>query len=69
MNLGFATVLKTLLNYLTHSDIVIKLTLNPLRWRIAFDATGPTDLDPMRHALDAAFGPISVIVVIDDGSW
>lgn len=62
-------MLKNLLNYLKYSGVWISLGLNPYHWRLSFDSTKPDDMDPARYSYNIVVGPLSLKVVLDDGSW
>jgi hypothetical protein len=61
--------LKTLVNYLKFSGVWVSFALNPYHWRISFGLKKPDDLDPAMHVLHSSIGPISIRIVVDDGSW
>lgn len=62
-------MLKTLINYLRYSGLFVRLTFNPLQWRLKFQVSGPTDTDPKMYAMDVVIAFIGITVIIDDGSW
>jgi len=57
------------MNWLKYSGVWISLAVNPYHWRIDFDVRGPDDMDPARHVICATVGPLTVRIVIDDGSY
>lgn len=57
------------MNWLKYSGVWISLALNPYHWRIKFEYNGPNDMDPAMHAVYATVGPLTVRIVIDDGSY
>jgi hypothetical protein len=61
--------LKTLLNYCKYSGVWINIALNPYHWRLWFDLSKPNDMDPGRYSFNISIGPISIKLVLDDGSW
>ena len=60
---------KIFLNYCKYSGAWITLGLNPSHWTISFSITKPNDMDPARYTCHIAFGPVSIRLVLDDGSW
>jgi len=57
------------MNWLKYSGVWVSLALNPYHWRIKFEYNGPNDMDPSMHAVYATVGPLTVRIVIDDGSY
>ena len=57
------------MNWLKYSGVWITFALNPYHWRVDFDMHGPDDMDPARHVICATVGPLTVRIVIDDGSY
>jgi hypothetical protein len=60
---------KNLLNYLKYSGVWISFALNPYHWRISFDNTTPDDMDPAMYTYTIIVGPLTIRVVLDNGSW
>jgi hypothetical protein len=65
----FATMLKTLNNYLRYSGIWSGLVINPFHWDFRYQFLHPDDLNPNMRGVYISFGPIWIRVVIDDGTW
>jgi hypothetical protein len=61
--------LKILSNYIRYSGVWVTFGLNPCHWRFNFSYNKPDDMDPAKHSLNLAFGPVCIKLVIDDGSW
>lgn len=57
------------MKWLKYSGVWVSLALNPYHWRISFGYNRPNDMDPAMHALHATVGPLTVRIVIDDGSY
>jgi hypothetical protein len=63
-------MIKSILNYLLYSEIVIQLTLNPIWWRFKFQyANNPTGLDYKMHYVGIRILMLKIEFIIDDGSW
>ena len=63
--------MKKLLQYVNHSDAIISLNLNPLRWwRFHCAFSTKSDMDPgLIFDFVFALGPFRIVIFIDDGSW
>ena len=61
--------LRNFLNYCKYSGVWISLTLNPYHWALSFDYTKPDDMDPSLYSVNIITGPLSLKLVLDDGSW
>lgn len=61
--------LKNFLNYCKYSGIWISFALNPFHWTIGGSVQTPTDVDPAYYGFNFTFGPLTVRVALDDGSW
>jgi hypothetical protein len=57
------------MKWLKYSGVWFTLALNPYHWRINFEVHGPDDMDPAMHVICATVGPLTVRIVIDDGSY
>jgi len=57
------------MNWLKYSGVWVTLALNPYHWTINFKKRGPDDMDPAQHLFIATVGPITVRIIIDDGSY
>jgi hypothetical protein len=62
-------MLKILSKYVKYSGIWISVALNPFHWRLAFEFMHPDELNPNMRGIFISLLPISLRVVIDDGSW
>jgi hypothetical protein len=62
-------MLKNLLNYLKYSGVWISFALNPYHWRLCSGFQKPDDMDPALYSVVVICGPITIRVVLDDGSW
>lgn len=62
-------MLKILSNYAKYSGIWISIALNPFHWRLAFEFMHPDELNPNMRGIFISLLPISLRVVVDDGSW
>lgn len=56
-------------NYLNFSNFKISLDLNPFVWSFKFLYEGPSESNPALRVLYVRLIMLSVIVVIDDGSY
>ena len=63
------SMIKNILKYLKHSNVVFQLSLNPYWWRLGFEYLDPTDMDPKMHLVIIRLLMFKVEIVIDDGSW
>jgi len=66
--------MRTIYRYLTHSDLSVKLFLNPFAWLrqpIAYEAHwGPTNLDPgLICYVRMRFIFVAATIYVDDGRW
>jgi hypothetical protein len=57
------------MNWLKYSGVWVTLALNPYHWTVNFRKQGPDDMDPAQHLFVATVGPLTVRIVIDDGSY
>lgn len=57
------------MKWLRYSGIWVSLAINPLHWRIACEVSGPTDMDPAMYSGYVSMGPLTIRIVIDDGSY
>ena len=65
------SMIRSILNYIFNSDIVISFAINPLRWwRFQWDVETDTGMDPglIIHAR-IIIGPLGIVMFIDDGRW
>jgi hypothetical protein len=57
------------MKWLQYSGIWFSFAVNPYHWRLDCAFEGPTDLDPAQHHAFVTVGPLTVRIVIDDGSY
>lgn len=55
--------------WLKYSGIWVTFALNPFHWRINYESHGSTDMDPAMKLIIVTIGPITIRIVIDDGSY
>ena len=61
--------LKTLGNYVRYSGIWVNFALNPFHWRFSFEFMQPDEINPAMRGFFVSVAPVSIRLVIDDGSW
>lgn len=59
----------TFINYLKFSNLKLSLDLSPFTWGVQFLHQAPTAFDPKLHIYYIRLLPLSLIIVIDDGTW
>lgn len=57
-----------LFHYLRYSNLKVSVDLNPLVWSFRFQRQAPTRSDPRLHIFYWRILPLSVILVVDDGT-
>jgi hypothetical protein len=57
------------MNWLKYSGIWFSFALNPFHWRLDSGFDGPTDMDPAQYHAFIIVGPLTIRIVIDDGSY
>ena len=62
-------MIKSILNYLRWSNIVIILSLNPCGWRLKYEYSKPDSMNPKMHYLMVKLLMFRIEFIIDDGSW
>jgi len=62
-------LLKICNNYIKNSGIWITFALNPCHWKLDFATVQPDDMNPKAHGFFVAILPLSVRIIVDDGSW
>jgi hypothetical protein len=62
-------MLKILSKYIRYSGIWISLALNPFHWRVSFEFMHPDELNPNMRGVFISLLPISLRIIVDDGSW
>ena len=62
-------MIKSILDYLRWSNLVIAFSLNPCSWRLRFKYLPPSDLGPKMHVFIIGLLMFKLEIVIDDGSW
>jgi hypothetical protein len=58
-----------LLNYLKNSNVKLSFDLNPWCWSCIAMHQTPTKIDPKLHIWYLRLLPLSIHIVIDDGTW
>jgi hypothetical protein len=58
-----------MIKWLKYSGIWVTLALNPFHWTINYEVHGPDDMDPAMKLIIVTIGPITVRIVLDDGSY
>jgi len=63
-------MIKNILNYIKYSNLLIIFNLNPFSWHIDFSWVTKNDMDP-GLVVDTylEFGPVKLVLWIDNGSW
>jgi len=62
-------MLKILSKYIRYSGIWVSFALNPFHWRVSFEFMHPDELNPNMRGVFVSLLPISVRIIVDDGSW
>ena len=62
-------MLKTLSKYISYSGVWVSFALNPFHWRLSFEWMHPDELNPNMRGVFISLLPISVRIIVDDGSW
>jgi hypothetical protein len=55
--------------WLKYSGVWVSLALNPLHWRINFEVHNSSEMDPAMTMIIGTVGPLTIRIVIDDGSY
>ena len=59
-----------MIKWLKYSGVWFTFAVNPYHWRLNFEAhTNPSDLDPAMRLIIVTVGPLTIRIVIDDGSY
>jgi len=62
-------MLKILSKYIRYSGIWVSFALNPFHWRVSFEFMHPDELNPNMRGVFISLLPISLRIIVDDGSW
>jgi hypothetical protein len=57
------------MKWFKYSGIWVTFALNPMHWKIDFEVHGPSDMDPAMKLIIGTAGPLTIRIVIDDGSY
>ena len=57
------------MKWLKYSGVWVSLALNPLHWRINFEVHNSSEMDPAMTMIIGTVGPLTIRIVIDDGSY
>jgi hypothetical protein len=57
------------MKWLKYSGLWVTFALNPMHWRISFEVQNPSDMDPAMTKIIGTVGPLTIRIVIDDGSY
>jgi hypothetical protein len=61
--------LKILSKYIRYSGIWVSFAINPFHWRVNFEFMHPDELNPNMRGVFISLLPISIRIIVDDGSW
>jgi hypothetical protein len=61
--------LKNLSKFVRYSGIWVSFVLNPYHWRLEFKFMHPDELNPNMRGFFVSLLPLTVRVVVDDGTW
>ena len=62
-------MLKILSKYIRYSGVWVSFALNPFHWRVSFEFMHPDELNPNMRGIFISLLPISLRIIVDDGSW
>jgi hypothetical protein len=62
-------MLKILSKYIRYSGIWVSVAINPCHWRVSFEFMHPDELNPNMRGVFISLLPISLRIIVDDGSW
>jgi hypothetical protein len=62
-------MLKILSKYIRYSGVWVSFALNPFHWRVSFEFMHPDELNPNMRGVFISLLPISLRIIVDDGSW
>lgn len=57
------------MNWFKYSGVWVTFAFNPMHWKIDFEVHGPSDMDPAMKLIIGTAGPLTIRIVIDDGSY
>ena len=61
--------LKNLSKFVRYSGIWVSFVLNPYHWRLVFEFMQPDELNPKMRGFYFSLLPLTVRIVVDDGTW
>ena len=57
------------MKWLKYSGLWVTFALNPMHWRISFEVHNSSEMDPAMTMIIGTVGPLTIRIVIDDGSY